>query len=242
MWRLGEIGVMRKGFSRRRWILAIASLLLATPVEAFAQRTYGPEQLSHYEYVTRHFVDCFANRQRDGIERWLATLPGSREERTVYRQLAYDFPPCWRGGHYIVPVMEFTPGDLRSRFAAYLVEPRVGNLPATSPLSENHIAWFEARVAALGTNMPVDREAVLQQNLVFCLARSRWADIVRFYSAKPDSADERTAVRDLTPAMASCIPAGVDLKVDRRNLREALGETLYHILIAPTSAQATVAR
>jgi hypothetical protein len=106
-------------------------------------------------------------------------------------------------------------------------------VPTVSPLGANSVAWFEAQLAVLPRDAPVDRDALLEQNLVFCLARARWADVVHFYSTILGSAEERQALQTLAPHLPACVPAGLSMEIRAPVLREILAEGLYHILTGP---------
>lgn len=116
---------------------------------------------------------------------------------------------------------------------AVLMEDRVARELAALPMQRDYTrGWF----AVSGRNPVLNETAV-------CLADIAPAKVFALFKTRIASPEEMAATRAMAGELGQCIPAGIELKLEPRTLRSALGEAMYHRVYdpAPTSAPAAAA-
>lgn len=107
---------------------------------------------------------------------------------------------------------------------------RLSALPAM-PLVENYNrAWF----GMTGRPVALDDMAV-------CVVNVAPAQVGALFNTKIKTDEERAAIGNLGPAMGQCLQEDVELKLDERWLRSALGEAMYRRIYLPDAAPAASA-
>ena len=114
---------------------------------------------------------------------------------------------------------------------AVLMEDKVSrNLPAMPIQSDYTRAWF----AASG------RRPVLNETAV-CVANTAPAKVFALFDTKIASKEEMAATNALGGELGQCVPAGIEMHLDARGLRSALGEAMYHRVYDQPATVAAVA-
>lgn len=114
---------------------------------------------------------------------------------------------------------------------AVVMEDRVPrDLPALPMQSDYSRGWF----AVTG------RHPVLNETAV-CLADIAPAKVFALFKTKIASPEEMAATRAMGGELGQCVPAGIELKLEPRTLRSALGEAMYHRVYDPAPSGATAA-
>ena len=101
---------------------------------------------------------------------------------------------------------------------AVLMEDKVSrNLPALPIQSDYTRGWFAAS----------ERKPVLNETAV-CVANIAPAKVFALFDTKIASKEEMAATNAMGGELGQCVPAGIEMHIDARGLRSALGEAMYH--------------
>ena len=117
--------------------------------------------------------------------------------------------------------LRFSPGALRQWLLQQAYLDRYPNGP-TWITPGNVIA---ERVYPLSQNLPAVRNLM---DFADCVIQTDPYGADYFFRAPPGSAEERTAMTDLVPALGPCLPQGVRMEIEPVPLRVWLGEALWH--------------
>lgn len=189
-------------------------------------------QQERLERYADRIADCFIQRAPEVARRWLGTLPGSREEASVYYRRTGGFEVCADSAN-VGDVWSTRIGRQRQRelVAAAVLRADYPSLPLALPQQVSTGTWISRQMVGLSTQTHVDRTAV--QMLLFgdCLARSQWPAVMRLLQSDRRSEAEREAINELRPHLASCLPLGLTLRIDPQVMRTVVTEPVYHILL-----------
>ena len=228
-------------------VLALGLLLFGAAEEASSQRTgsrVGRDAQSgnveDAELALSMMAQCVAARRGALVRRWLATLPGSEEERQLLNRQVEDLSLCMESNKLVLDGMElaFKPRSLRRPVALAMVERRLPQVSVQAPVAPGTEPWFVPRLANVTAATPLDRASLVLQDFGHCVALSAWQDVRSLFAAKLESAEEAAAVRRLTPALGPCLSDGVTINITRKNMRLILAEPFYHLsTISPPRAR-----
>jgi hypothetical protein len=84
---------------------------------------------------------------------------------------------------------------------------------------------IEERKYPLSGNNPGVRSAM---DLADCLVQTDPYDADYFFRTASGSDDEKSALKNLVPAIGECVPQGVQMQIDPRSMRLWVGEGLWH--------------
>lgn len=188
-------------------------------------------QQARLEIYADRIAQCYIERAPEQARRWLGTLPGTREEGTVYRR-TFGFEVCAEivniGDVWMTNIDRQRQRDL---VAAAVLRTDYPSFPDALPAPAPTGTWLNRQIAALTAQSPVNRTAL--QMLMFgdCLARGQWPAVTRLIRAERRSEAERAAINELRPHLASCLPAGLTLRIDPQVVRTVVTEPVYHILL-----------
>lgn len=203
---------------------------LATECSAVSRR----EPWRYSRRMDRDVTQCFLSRRPALIRGWLATLSGSSDEKRLLRPAEADFPACfYADSEESMTNTVYNYAKMRERLIAALLWPI--DLPDAPPPGLNRPIWWTNPDAPHSS--PEAAVAFIANGLGFCLAKSDWQNTVGALAAAPGSPQQRLAIDLLVPKIASCIPRGKRLTLDRSRLLAILAETVYHAL-GPTDAPA----
>jgi hypothetical protein len=217
---------------------ALALMLFSAAEDASSQRTgsrIGRDAQSgnveDAELAMNIMAKCVATRRSDLARKWLATLPGSEEERTLLNSQTEDLGLCMDSNKLVMDGMEmaFRPRTLRRPVALAMVERRLAQLPVQAPVPPGTEPWFVQRLDKVTAATPLDRGSLILQDFGHCVSLSAWQDVRSLFAAKLASPEEAAAVRRLTPALGPCLAEGVTVNITRKNMRLILAEPFYHL-------------
>ncbi|MBB5698925.1 hypothetical protein [Sphingomonas yantingensis] len=117
------------------------------------------------------------------------------------------------------------PALYRQQFARAPQTARIGALPPLDIASE-----FDGDIASLPAEYRPRRA------LGDCVARTNPTEAHKMLLAGPGSKSETAAVESLKPSIAGCLPAGTSIRMNRPALRAHLGEAMYKLSRAASSA------
>jgi hypothetical protein len=226
--------------------IPVALMFLLTVNEAVAQPTgsrFGRSaqagNVDDAELAMALMARCIADRRPELVRRWLALLPGTREELALLRHDAPDFSFCLEDRNLIMDgrSLRFQPRAARRPVALAVLERRLSQAPAEAPLPADAEPWFVAPMAAMSAQMRLDRGSLVVQDFGHCVALRAWADTRALFATQANSAAESAAVRRLTPALGPCLTEGTNIRITHRNLRLILAEPFYHLMGAPPPAR-----
>jgi hypothetical protein len=163
---------------------------------------------------------CAVGRDANAGTALLATTPFSAEERTQAGNLARAAQRCLRLSAPIATTNYSFRGAVaeavyESRFAtpAAARSPALGATPLPRP--------------APGTDAQIVEALAPMFTLVDC-ATPRQPDLVRaLLATEPRSPEEATALTAFNPTFIACVPAGTQLRIDPRVMRNFFAEALY---------------
>lgn len=230
-------------FAALKAIAAVLALLIPA-VEAAAQRsgtrigrTARVGSAEDAELATMLLARCLAARRPEFVQRWLAILPGTREEWELIDGELDDMAICLDDDRLVMDgrTLRFERRSLRRPVALAMVERRLARTPAAAPVPPETEAWFVPLIRRLNAQTPMDRASLAVQDFGHCVALTAWADTRALFATRSDSDAESAAARRLTPALGPCLTEGVNITITHRTLRLLLAEPFYHLTIgAPT--------
>jgi hypothetical protein len=219
-------------------VLALGLLLFSAAEEASSQRTGSrigrnaqAGNVEDAELALSMMAQCVAARRPAMVRSWLATLPGSEEERRFLHAQTEDLSLCMESNKLVLDGMAlaFKPRTLRRPVALAMVERRLPQVPVQAPAAPGTEPWFVPRLANITAATPLDRGSLVLQDFGHCVALRAWQDVRSLFAAKLESAEEAVAVRRLTPALGPCLSEGVTINITRKNMRLILAEPFYHL-------------
>jgi hypothetical protein len=167
-----------------------------------------------------------------GFERLLGTVPGSQAEGKELFGGWYGTNECVRkGGRTIL-----APRLLRGIAAEY-------QLSETFELPSGRLKGRFRKLFQLPDNAALARiPAEARASIVFievgeCVAKGSPVPVARLFSAAYMSDEERSAFKDLAPAIAGCLPGGIELKINKLQMRGYLAEGAYRNAVANQSGR-----
>jgi len=231
------------GLNSKVWrSIAVSLMLLFVANEAGGQPTgsrFGRSaqagNVDDAELAMALMARCIADRRPELVRRWLALLPGTREELALLRHDAPDFSFCLADRDLIMEgrSLRFQPRAARRPVALAVVERTLSQAPNEAPLPPDSDPWFVAPLAALSAQTRVDRGSLAVQDFGHCVALREWADTRALFATEAGSPAESAAVRRLTPVLGPCLTEGANIRITHRNLRLILAEPFYHLMTAP---------
>jgi hypothetical protein len=181
--------------------------------------------------MTEEIADCIVSRNRDAVDSWMRTLPGSLEEERIFKGLRPEFKVCFgrydngfRG--YFNPT--YDPAAIRQGLVASLMEAHYPVLPDSVEPAAVDPAWYRGSTD-LQKNGKRVATAVAVNDFGFCLIKSDWEGVKRLVEAATP-ADEQTSLARLSPLLGGCLPARLKLRIDRDRLRAVITESVLHLL------------
>lgn len=220
-------------------LLPVAGAAAAQPTGSRVGRSAQAGNVDDAELAMGLMARCIADRRSELVRRWLALLPGTREEVALLRRESPDFSICLQDRNLDMAgrSLRFQPRAARRPVALAVVEHRLAQAPAEAPLPPEADPWFVAPLAAMSAQMQVDRGSLAVQDFGHCVALRAWADTRALFATESGSPAESAAVRRLTPALGPCLTEGVNIRVTHRNLRLILAEPFYQLMIAALPAR-----
>ena len=229
--------------------IVIACLLSCLAVPAFAQDGFRGGATGDIDGSTgthlRHDItakdipaarlavaNCIALARPRQMASWLATLPGSAEDKQIVKKMNLD--SCYGSRLLNVDGTELTINAtyFRNLVATSMVNRAFAKLPA-SPAPIGETRWFDSKLAALPDDAPVDRAALQLDDFAECVAEKKWTATLALVGSKAGSREEASAIADLADVLGPC-SSSKTLRLDRPSLRALLGNAVYHMAVEPT--------
>jgi hypothetical protein len=163
---------------------------------------------------------CVVGREADPSHALLLTIPFSPEERTQAATLARAAQRCLR----LPAPIATTNYSFRGAVAEAVYESRFATpAPARAPA----LGAAPLPRPAPGTDAHTVEVLAPMYGLVDC-ATPGHPDLVRaLLATEPRSPQETTALAAFTPIFVTCVPAGTQLRIDPRVMRNFFAEALY---------------
>lgn len=218
---------------------AIALLLAASaaPAQRAGSHIGRTSQIGSAEdarQAVQIVADCVAGRMTEWADRWLQSLPGSRDESTMFDRQRDNLSICMDNDRLVLDGRELGlyMQNLRRPLALALVKRRVGRAPEQSPMAADSNPWFMTALTALPQGAAVDRAALVIQDFGHCVVVSAWGPTRAFLGTTAESPEEAVAARLLRPHLGPCLTEGVTVAATPSNLRNVLAEPFLHVLAA----------
>lgn len=220
-------------------LLIGAAMIAVTPVEnAQAQSSVSSKQTIGALY---YVAECYSDRSPDKAQQLLSTIPGSDDEFDVLDRDKDNLGVCLQNSikDYGIMNLEFQPKLMRRALGAVMAKKRLlSDIKVASPATGTQ-PWFTEKVAALSANAKVDQSVLALHAFGHCVALSNWESSKALLLSYPDTQQESDAVLALTPSLGPCLSNGVTLTITKRNIREIIGEPVYHLLSAKAQSGAS---
>lgn len=232
--RAKAVGVRRAG----RLAVFLSALLVLANSAAVAQRTGSRlgREASLKDAVTamRMIAECFYDREPKDTHLWLDTLPGDPRETKLLQRDAANLTPCLDSDKIVFDgkAVSMKPAVLRRSVGAAMARRVLMTSPHPAAPAPDTRPWFAEALAKLPAGAAVNRSSLAIQEFGHCVAIARWDDSVALIKSNDDSTDEKAAVARIVPVLSGCLDAGDTIHVTARNLREIVGEPVYHLLQA----------
>lgn len=168
---------------------------------------------------------CVVENDAADVRKLLNTLPGSPAEVAAAKPVMEYYGGCndnklvagslaWRDR------AEIANAALIKRMGKKPLDPAAAAQPGWAlEIGKGKVAGTDYDAGAAGTRMFGD-----------CVVRAAPQAAVDLARSAIGSAAERTAIGQLSPVLAPCIPAGQNMRVKRADLRLLVAEPLYHLL------------
>ncbi len=192
-------------------LIALAGASLAIPAQAATARM-TPDEIAQ----------CVVDNALRDVKAFLASVPGSADEAASARAVldyygacddnrVADGRPSWRE---------------RAEIArAALLTRTAGHQPDLSITAD--AKW---QLTALGNPASYDETAVGLRRVGDCVVTNAPDAAMALVKAEAGGAAERSAIAQLSPALAGCVAAGQNFRLKREDLRLLVAEPLYHLV------------
>ena len=168
---------------------------------------------------------CVVDNDAADVRKLLNTVPGSPAEAAAAKPVMGYYGGCndnkgaggvlaWRDR------AEIANAALIKRMGKKTPDVAAASQPGWAlDIGKGKVAGADYNAAAVGTRMFGD-----------CVVRAAPQAAVDLARSDVGGAAERTAIEQLSPVLAPCIPAGQNMRVKRADLRLLVAEPLYHLL------------
>ncbi|MEA3014785.1 MAG: hypothetical protein QOD42_3330 [Sphingomonadales bacterium] len=163
---------------------------------------------------------CVVGRDADAGHALLATIPFSPEERTQAGALARAAQRCLR----LAAPLATTNYSFRGAVAEAVYESRFATPPAARAPA---LGAAPLPRPAAGTDAHTVEVLAPMYALVDCATPRQPALVRALLATEPRSPEETAALAALTPTFVACVPAGTQLRIDPRVMRNLFAEALY---------------
>lgn len=226
---------------RRHWgivlLLGLMSVTLGA-TGADAQRTGSRigRDANAKDGITgvRLIAECYYGRAPQHARSIMALLPGDAEERKIMAGDAGNLSACLDSNAVVFDGKQigFQPRVLRGPLGAAMAKQLLkGGAKAPQP-APNTQPWFYDMVINRPADRLFDKSGLAIQEFGHCVAVARWEDSLALVKSDDGSAAEKAAVEAIIPALGGCLDAGNKIQITKRNLRDFIGEPVYHLLLA----------
>lgn len=197
-------------------------------------------------YMSPRVSDCFLSRHPKFVDSWLKTLPGSAEERDVLKRNQVHIDTCFginMGDGWSRWQKSYNYERMRAGVVRALLQSRRDMLAKEPQTDLAATEWYATESSVPAT---INRRAILVNEIGFCLARKNWEGVRAIVLAVnpkmerrydlPKSVEERelrivnAELDKMISLIASCVPEGSKLTLNRLSLRSLLEETAFHAL------------
>ena len=208
-----------------------AALLSVTFLCLGMQPELARAQQARLEVYADRIAQCYIERAPEQARRWLGTLPGTREEGTVYRR-SFGFEVCAEivniGDVWMTSMDRQRQRDL---VAAAVLRTDYPSFPDALPPQTPTGTWLNRQIAALTPQAQVDRTAV--QMLMFgdCLARRQWPAVARLLRSERDRTWSARRSASFARISRAAFPRALRCGSIPRSFRTVVTEPVYHILL-----------
>ncbi|WP_336960224.1 hypothetical protein [Sphingobium aquiterrae] len=165
------------------------------------------------------FAECTVKKRHAGVQRYLATAPGSVESEKLVNKLIWS--DCLIGG-------QISFEEPLYRAAAYDVMYHV-DFAKTAPIDFSAVPSINyMSVAEADTNSEKDVNAPLRQ-LADCAVRHGPVQARQLILSPIGTSVETAAFSAMMPSVSACMTSDVTLKFSKLTLRGFVGEALYRL-------------
>jgi len=202
----------------------VVSLAVALTVSPLSVLPAAPMPMSAPD-TPSEIAACVVDNDAGDVRILLKTVPGSPAEAAAARPVLQYYGGC-DGNKASDGVLAWRD---RAEIANAALVKRIGKkTPDVSAATQPGWALEIGKGEVAGADY--DSSAVGMRMLGDCVVRSAPQAAADLARSAPDSAGERTAIGQLSPVLAPCIPAGQNMRVKRADLRLLVAEPLYHLL------------
>ncbi|PTS72765.1 hypothetical protein DBR17_19050 [Sphingomonas sp. HMWF008] len=163
-------------------------------------------------------------------------VPGQPAERALLSHDADNLSPCLDSQQIVFDNKQvgFQPRVLRGPVGAAMARKLLLRHPNPPAPDADAKPWFYAALAKMQPGEYRDNQSLAVQEFGHCVAVARWNESLALIKSDDGSPEEKAAVDGLIPALSGCLANGTQIKITRRNLRNIIGEPVYHLLLAAT--------
>ena len=197
--------------------VSLAGTLLAGATSASAQDGVIVDRAE-----IRATAECVVQSEPRKTAAFLATLPGSPDEQRLGRKLEDIFQGC------MGETRKVARGEMDGPRNALAVA-MVVRIQRGTPLARG-APWYRTASAGKAAYSSYDPHRLGAIEFGSCVMAAAPAAAEALVRSAPDSAAEGEAVRALRPVLAPCMTHDTILRLKPDDLRNVLGEPVYHAL------------
>ncbi len=182
----------------------------------------------------RMIAECYYDRSPKSVRTWLDMVPGQDGERELLKRDVDTLSPCLDSDRVVFDGKKvgFQPRSLRGPLGAVMARRLLLQSPNPTAPASGSTPWFYERLAKMPPEAPRDAGSLASMEFGHCVASERWTSSLALIRSVDGSPEEKAAVADLVPVLNGCLPSGIEIKITKRNLRDMIGEPVYHLLLA----------
>jgi hypothetical protein len=177
-------------------------------------------------------AECLLDRHPALAAKWLGTLPGTAEERSLLNGISDDLGNCMSMDRLLVldnKRVGFQPVSLRIPVAIALATTTLTKLPRGFAPDAAAQPWFEAGLKIHPAGARIDQVSLARDDYGHCVATRKWAASRDLLLSKAGSPQEKAAIKQLLPVLGPCLTAGSTLQLTPANIRLMLAQPVYHL-------------
>jgi hypothetical protein len=173
----------------------------------------------------REFAQCAAGER--GGANLLRLVPASQQSDRSLFFMADSHPACAPHNDRLT----FSVRNYRGVLAEYLLESDF-DLASWMPRGKTGKVYPAPTNQQLTRMSAESRSAIVMTEIGVCVTHASPAEVAALFATEAGTPAENTAIAAVTPALAGCIPPGVEMKISKFQLRGYLAEGAYRYAVA----------
>ena len=181
-------------------------------------------------------VECYANARTKQARMWMEALPGSPAEKTLLDRENPQFSLCMASNAMVMDNkrIRMSSRTVRRPLGIEMARLMLVNGRPVPPLTAEPVFTFASRLAGAKSD-EFNADDVSYLEFGHCVAVHAWTASLDLLRSSVGSAEEHAAQNKMIPALGPCLTEGMKVTIQRENLREIVGEPVYHLLTGPAA-------